>query len=386
MAPIDWYYAQADQQFGPVSSTELKQLAASGSLHVDDLIWREGMADWVAAQNVRGLFDADAAPADKRPLGADVIAEPHDAETSTPDSNVPDAGLEATIPANLQWRGVRLEGRRHLFDVLLETVRTQFTAQFVDSAARLFVGCGHYGLYAAIALCLIFTVALGIKLGSIEACSIGALGVLSLAVLQYVARRFCEALDRLDRRTGGTIFSTTFPDCLALLAIVAGLATLLVMAVGAVQTETYWLIPGALVAFVVCEYLAFIALNPSALNISVVPDAPAGEEAVGVLLFLLKAALRLVPVAFGAGVVCGTFWLLVACCQIFTNMELEAASETAAGAIYSLICVAVLPFVAYLVFLFYHLLIDVIRAILVLPGKLDTPDEDGGGPETEDSE
>ena len=162
MAPIDWYYAQGDQQFGPVSSAELKQLAASDSLHADDLIWREGMADWVAARNAKGLFEADAtSPAKKRLFGAAATPKPRDAILPEPESNIPGMGSETSLPAHLRWRGVRLEGTRHPFDVLLETVRTQFTAQFVDAAARLFVVCGHYGLYAAIALCLILAIILG---------------------------------------------------------------------------------------------------------------------------------------------------------------------------------------------------------------------------------
>ncbi len=56
MAETQWYYARNDQQFGPVSATELKQLADSGGLAPDDLLWREGMDAWTTAVNFRGLF------------------------------------------------------------------------------------------------------------------------------------------------------------------------------------------------------------------------------------------------------------------------------------------------------------------------------------------
>jgi hypothetical protein len=60
MPEIQWYYARNDQQFGPVSAAELKQLADEGRLAPDDLLWREGMDQWATAINLRGLFTNDA--------------------------------------------------------------------------------------------------------------------------------------------------------------------------------------------------------------------------------------------------------------------------------------------------------------------------------------
>ena len=51
-----WYYAKNDQQLGPVSPTELKQLVATHVLFPEDLIWRDGMEAWAPAARVKGLF------------------------------------------------------------------------------------------------------------------------------------------------------------------------------------------------------------------------------------------------------------------------------------------------------------------------------------------
>ena len=51
-----WYYAQNDEQLGPVSAASLKEMAQGGKLGRDDLIWREGMERWAPAHKVRGLF------------------------------------------------------------------------------------------------------------------------------------------------------------------------------------------------------------------------------------------------------------------------------------------------------------------------------------------
>ena len=54
--PDLWYYARNDQRHGPVPLLELRRLASSGSFDATDLVWSPGMADWVPAANVDGLF------------------------------------------------------------------------------------------------------------------------------------------------------------------------------------------------------------------------------------------------------------------------------------------------------------------------------------------
>jgi GYF domain 2 len=54
----DWFYSTNKQQMGPVSWDELRQLAASSSLKRDDLVWSEGMAEWIKAERQAGLYTA----------------------------------------------------------------------------------------------------------------------------------------------------------------------------------------------------------------------------------------------------------------------------------------------------------------------------------------
>src|SRR2546421_8359958 len=55
MAEI-WYYTNDGKQMGPVTTAELKRLAASGSLKPTDLVWKDGMPNWVRASSTRDLF------------------------------------------------------------------------------------------------------------------------------------------------------------------------------------------------------------------------------------------------------------------------------------------------------------------------------------------
>lgn len=68
----EWHYAIGGQRAGPVEPAELKSLAAAGRLGPDDLVWKPGLAEWVAARSVRGLFPGALPP----PLPAVVPSGP----------------------------------------------------------------------------------------------------------------------------------------------------------------------------------------------------------------------------------------------------------------------------------------------------------------------
>ncbi|MEZ6139017.1 MAG: GYF domain-containing protein [Zavarzinella sp.] len=53
-----WFYSDGEDRFGPVSQAELQQLAEKGQLMRRDLVWQEGMEDWVEARTISGLFPA----------------------------------------------------------------------------------------------------------------------------------------------------------------------------------------------------------------------------------------------------------------------------------------------------------------------------------------
>lgn len=75
----EWHYSNGGQQHGPVSAADLKALAKSGNLLPTDLIWKEGMAEWKPASNVKGLFStvesSKASPASPQVEALPVVPE-----------------------------------------------------------------------------------------------------------------------------------------------------------------------------------------------------------------------------------------------------------------------------------------------------------------------
>ena len=54
----EWYYAKGDQKHGPITSERFRALAKCGALEPTDLVWTEGMTDWMKATVVNGLIES----------------------------------------------------------------------------------------------------------------------------------------------------------------------------------------------------------------------------------------------------------------------------------------------------------------------------------------
>ncbi|MEI8229456.1 MAG: DUF4339 domain-containing protein [Planctomycetota bacterium] len=51
-----WYYSRDGKRVGPLSASDLKKAADNGHLTRADLVWKEGLSEWVQATRVKGLF------------------------------------------------------------------------------------------------------------------------------------------------------------------------------------------------------------------------------------------------------------------------------------------------------------------------------------------
>lgn len=56
----EWFYAKDGNRVGPIEASGLRQLADSGVIGPDDLVWKQGARQWVRAATVKGLFGQQA--------------------------------------------------------------------------------------------------------------------------------------------------------------------------------------------------------------------------------------------------------------------------------------------------------------------------------------
>jgi hypothetical protein len=95
-----WYYARGETEKGPLSTAQIKALAAAGKLRPDDYVWKEGMDNWLPAAEVPDLFPAEAGKAKEK------AKEPDSAGTSEAATRGRDTEPRMTSPV---WRAATQE-------------------------------------------------------------------------------------------------------------------------------------------------------------------------------------------------------------------------------------------------------------------------------------
>lgn len=105
---MQWYYSKNGSQLGPISTDEIKSKLASGEIAATDLIWKEGMADWVPSGQVGELrthvATAAAAPSLGTPVASATPVTPYTPPAAAPGQPIqPSAGGE--IP-NYLWQSI----------------------------------------------------------------------------------------------------------------------------------------------------------------------------------------------------------------------------------------------------------------------------------------
>ncbi len=355
MSDPSWYYSQNGDQFGPVAASELKELAASGELRPNDLVWKEGAADWRPAREVRGLFPR---------LNGDKVT----------DDDVPPERSDASSPIGVRRRN-RPDDRTSpgLWDEVVNGVRQRVPPLFLENVSSLLARWGVWSLFVAVFLLPTYLVLTGFRTDRTVyfAYAIGAFAL--LAVAQFVARKMIDTVPLLVDGTPSRIAGSGFLDVLAHIFCLSAGAMIGSWIYTAVTDEPefaglIYVIAGSMPAL----YSAALCLHPKMINVVTTESTSIGEEAVGVVSAWLKIILCSVPVNFGLNAVVGTSGLLVALLLSFLSAEWQSRSLSYARSSGILVAGAVVwPLMAYLLGIFFYMFLDVIRSILLLPQKID---------------
>src|ERR1700722_4740889 len=104
---VKWFFEQDGKSFGPYRSEQLKEMAASGKIHLEDTVWKEGLDKKVAASKVRYLFEAGQRGG-VAPAGAQVLPAPDLARMPAPrpPPQSPSAPAQAAAAADSSVAGV----------------------------------------------------------------------------------------------------------------------------------------------------------------------------------------------------------------------------------------------------------------------------------------
>jgi len=82
---MQWYYAKDNTQFGPVEQSELVARIAAGDVAATDLVWREGLPDWVPSGQIHELGRPPVLPdRGQEPASGEVPVWPYAPPTAAP--------------------------------------------------------------------------------------------------------------------------------------------------------------------------------------------------------------------------------------------------------------------------------------------------------------
>ena len=359
-----WHYSVNDEQLGPVSLNELRQMLDLGRLTLRDLVWRQGMSEWCTASEIKELNPVPTELADL----ADVVDndEPKRRTKSRSSKRVlDDDEAETSEPL-----------APHFFDQLLSLLRETISDNYVSSEGKGSVEIGRWAIYLSILVnvAIALFAAMGLKSPEI---ALGGVGFVAVALmLQYSAIKSCGAIGQLLRAKTLRMSSTAFFDSVVIMLFIGGIVALVGFSIYAYRfkdTPMYFVGFGI---FILCEHLAMTLLHPPAIGITISPRASTGEEAITILTFFMMLPLRFVAAVFALGSVISTIGSIVALVMLLfgkTKSEDDMISSLgiAAGSTASLLVSTAFPFGMYVYFVFAYLIIDVVRSILIIPDKLD---------------
>lgn len=163
------------------------------------------------------------------------------------------------------------------------------------------------------------------------------------------------------------------PDSIFVVIVAGTVAGVLGLLWAAIEMRELLFLVAAVGVLVVGAYSALVVIKPTLLGVDLEPECRAAQEAVGGFTFVFKVVLRCAPLLFAAGIIFTTYLLLEATVRIMTAdgpalMMAYSVAMTGLGGLFAAIAI---PIYVYLLLLMYYLTLDVISAIVSLPGKLD---------------
>lgn len=264
---------------------------------------------------------------------------------------------------------------------VLRVVSNVLNPAFVQTSLGLAKRGGHYAVLAGGALTLAYAIFAAIQKNSFSVFAVGLGLVAALAVAQFAAMRFLDAAETVINNTPSRVASSAFLECAGLLVLLLAVSTLLGGIGASIQLSSIAPLLPALLTTVVLTSLGAIALHPSLVNTHP-GTGSAGEEAIGLLSFAAKAGVKIAPIFFallsitGALAVLWSFFspdgaLTGAALNILAWLPVSLPLSGGQVGSAAIITACLIPMFAYAGFLLQHLAIDLLRAVLSLPGKLD---------------
>lgn len=298
-------------------------------------------------------------------------------EDVQPDQNPPDQGAQAQVyPDQNEAPPVQpkeplctnvakgLGFINRFFDGILYKVRGLQLGECFSIGSKWAVCIGSAAFVALGAVAVLAAVVLGIRADSVAMALLGIL-VASPAclVFSYIGSKLFDGITKLIENFPSRFSSRAFLDCVAAANLFFAAASVVIAIVWGVAARSWGALAIGLILAVTCAFMGIMALSPKTVNSEIGGECSPAEELIGIVSFKIKALLLTAPFIWCVGAVAIVVGLLLA---MFKGDYQGASSMALVGIILGL-----LPIYVYVLFLAFVFCIDVLRAILSIPSKLD---------------
>jgi uncharacterized membrane protein len=264
---------------------------------------------------------------------------------------------------------ILLQGRIEAF---VELLKNQLTKKLFENLKIWIIIIGDYALYVATLMALLIGVIGGIRLESFNIFIYSVGFSIGFILIQYVSSKFYSVNEKLIENNTTQLTSNALTDSIGLISLVLGVLVLFMNTYLAIKIPQFSPFAKGLGFFFIFTLISLISLNPDILSIKIIKSTSAGEEAIGILGYIIKLFVKLTPVFYGIGIIISTIILFVSSFGFFGNkFKMSVAWNLTFSNMIYIAVIGLLPFFAYIAFVFYFLSIDIIKAILSVPEKLD---------------
>lgn len=279
--------------------------------------------------------------------------------------------VASTITAPSRIRTISFDPERFflisLVDAALGWVRRTLPAEVLPTSSRFLTWLGLWALVAFAGLALLGGVMVTVALeDGGAAIGLGVVVALVVLALLYVAAKFCTACGEVVDATPSTLSRRAFLDCLALLAVAMAVISALAGLAASIAAGQWTPLLGGLVGGAFWAFLAAVSLHPGLVRTTVESGVGPGRELLGIVSFLLKSVLRLVPIVFGVAATAGAFGYLLAMVRFLPAEDFDRVARAAEmfGLAMAMVSTALAPLLIYFTVLLLHLLVDALASIL----------------------
>lgn len=253
-------------------------------------------------------------------------------------------------------------------DGMLDGVGRALHQDGFETLVRRMTTIGHWSLLIVAVVGLVIQL-VAAAVGSGTSILWGIAWLIVLPLLQYTAVQFMDATRTLVISNTSSLGSSTFLRCYALVALIVGIVALVGGIAWGIELGSLHVFLVHLVIAALSVGTVWLALHPALLAIRVDRQTNAGEEALGVLSFFVKAGVRLVPIFYGVTMLLSAILGIIILLGMMgsSQVELLAAVSRAELTVPIILWAVLSPFLAYIAFVVYYLAIDLMRSILSIP-------------------